>query len=351
MSDSRSDHDNAALSQKSSFSPPAAMPPCLQEFIPQDHLPDALSVRYRDDLYRNENPYHGQRVWEHFVANNALEFRRVKSDLTSDAGEEPNFRIASLNLEEANLLGVGNHSRVYIAPFQLPPPLHPSTPSGTVSVACKTAINDEEPRSLLENESKIYAQFPRSLQEELLGRHSARPDDRPEFLAAVVPKSYGYYKIAFEESKAGFEENIDEETKQGISRYVRSLSPILLMENCGDMIVPFRMPDHQKNHCLELIARLHGAGFTQGSLYPRNIVVQPGPLTLPPAARRLHTPSFRIIDFGKGVYFDPETCNEKAADFGSFLNDMLTEEARARREFNVDMPDGRFELCTTSYYY
>ena len=49
-----------------------------------------------------------------------------------------------------------------------------------------------------------------------------------------------------------------------------------------------------------LMHRLHAAGFTQGSFYERNILVQPGPLTLP-SPKRLHgNPSYRIIDFGRG---------------------------------------------------
>ena len=34
---------------------------------------------------------------------------------------------------------------------------------------------------------------------------------------------------------------------------------------------------------------------------PRNILVQPGPLHVPYAQRTLETPSYRIIDFGRGI--------------------------------------------------
>ena len=47
--------------------------------------------------------------------------------------------------------------------------------------------------------------------------------------------------------------------------------------------------------------RLHASGFTQNSMYARNILMQPGPLHAPPAMRSYTTPSFRIIDFGRGV--------------------------------------------------
>jgi len=51
-----------------------------------------------------------------------------------------------------------------------------------------------------------------------------------------------------------------------------------------------------------MFINLHHAGFIQGSVYPRNILIQPGPLTLPPSKRSLASPSFRIIDFGRAEY-------------------------------------------------
>ena len=47
---------------------------------------------------------------------------------------------------------------------------------------------------------------------------------------------------------------------------------------------------------------LHHAGFIQGSVYPRNVLIQPGPLTIPRSKRSLASPSFRIIDFGRAEY-------------------------------------------------
>jgi len=51
-----------------------------------------------------------------------------------------------------------------------------------------------------------------------------------------------------------------------------------------------------------MFVNLHNAGFLQGSVYPRNVLIQPGPLTLPPSERSLASPSFRIIDFGRAEY-------------------------------------------------
>ena len=50
-----------------------------------------------------------------------------------------------------------------------------------------------------------------------------------------------------------------------------------------------------------LLDRLHEAKSVQGSTYHRNIVVQPGPLCVPRANRSLDNPSYRLIDFGRGI--------------------------------------------------
>jgi hypothetical protein len=36
-------------------------------------------------------------------------------------------------------------------------------------------------------------------------------------------------------------------------------------------------------------------------MHERNILAQPGPLNLPPADRSFNEPSYRIIDFGRGL--------------------------------------------------
>jgi hypothetical protein len=49
--------------------------------------------------------------------------------------------------------------------------------------------------------------------------------------------------------------------------------------------------------------RLHQQDVLQGSFAARNFLVQPGPLNLPPSERSLDTPSFRMVDFGRGQHF------------------------------------------------
>jgi hypothetical protein len=77
--------------------------------------------------------------------------------------------------------------------------------------------------------------------------------------------------------------------------------------------------------------RLHNARFTQGSVHWGNILMQPGPLTNPRAKRSFKTPSFRLIDFGRGEFFDGDGDESQATDkfedekwrFRFYLCDML----------------------------
>ncbi len=91
--------------------------------------------------------------------------------------------------------------------------------------------------------------------------------------------------------------------------------------------------------------------IVQGSFYVRNIMCQPGPLTLPPERRSYDTPSFRIIDFGRGKCWDweldqdsgdkEEEGSEKRDELRrGFRKRVLDEVARARRELLV--PDFAF---------
>ena len=54
-----------------------------------------------------------------------------------------------------------------------------------------------------------------------------------------------------------------------------------------------------RKECFALYKYLHDAGFAQLSPDPADVLVQPGPLTVPPAERTLECPSFRLVDFGR----------------------------------------------------
>ncbi|KAI0063840.1 hypothetical protein BV25DRAFT_1823904 [Artomyces pyxidatus] len=250
--------------------------------------------------------------WNEYLATNSLKFTRVV--LESPDSPTPTsrpLRTATLSLDDAKVLGTGNHSKVYLAPLWLPETM---SATGAVSVACKLACDAYESthsaKSHLSNEAAMFSAFPRSLQENWTGLHAAKPDQRPEFMPAVVPKFYGYYKPSTDSSAGPMPVDL--------ARSIKRLSPILLMEHCGTNITQsgsYPLTEAHKKACLSLFVRLHAAGFVQESPFPRNVTVQPGPLSLPPAARRMQTPSFRIIDFGRGQHMDLETETWKILGF------------------------------------
>lgn len=97
-------------------------------------------------------------------------------------------------------------------------------------------------------------------------------------------------------------EPVDEQPKTKIRR--EYLSPILLIENCGQPIDPDILSVDERQECASILYRMHRAGWTHGSFYARNIVYQPGPLTQWPTFRGLEPIRprvFRLIDFGRSA--------------------------------------------------
>ncbi|KAJ7886638.1 hypothetical protein B0H14DRAFT_2338137, partial [Mycena olivaceomarginata] len=132
------------------------------------------------------------------------------------------------------------------------------------------------------------------------GLNLVTPIMHPVPVAAVVPKFYGYYVPVKEDSSLSY-------------RAWHSMSPILLLEECGKPILADKFTPDERSECYSLALRLHYAEFTQNSFYVRNILRQPGPLTVAPSERSDKTPSFRIIDFGRGEHWPLklEAANEK----------------------------------------
>ena len=95
-------------------------------------------------------------------------------------------------------------------------------------------------------------------------------------------------------------------------------------------------PPPSRTECFSLILRLHHMDIVQGSFYVRNIMIQPGPLTLPPEKRSFDHPSFRIIDFGRGHFWDWELdqpdVEKRRFEFARRMGDEV---ARARNELHV----------------
>ncbi|KAI0308994.1 hypothetical protein OF83DRAFT_1021278, partial [Amylostereum chailletii] len=87
------------------------------------------------------------------------------------------------------------------------------------------------------------------------------------------------------------------------------LSPILLLEGCGqstDQLRRYRPSHVEQNTVSSLLLRLYAEKYIHHSLASRNVVEQPGPLSLPPDCRRKCIPSLRIIDFGRATSWERE---------------------------------------------
>ena len=137
---------------------------------------------------------------------------------TIDLEASDEERIAHLRISAHGLLGVGHHSLVFQSALTLPLPLTANTPSGEVRVAAKLAFARPGEREMLEKEAVIYNKFPKHLMETWSGYNLVTPHKYPVPVDPVVPKFFGYYVPADEENK--------------------SLSPILLLEECGKPVTP-----------------------------------------------------------------------------------------------------------------
>ncbi|KAF9509989.1 hypothetical protein BS47DRAFT_1300795, partial [Hydnum rufescens UP504] len=151
------------------------------------------------------------------------------------------------------------------------------------TVAAKIPLSRSSRSIFVFNEACIYEQLPEYLSESYDGFYMVPKDITGTRAVPVVPKSYGYY------------------TMDGVDKSGRRHNPILLIEECGEPIATYDSECAQLPLSDSMVRRLHRAGFYQGSFSPRNIVMQPGPLHFPPAQRTLDQPSYRIIDFGRGV--------------------------------------------------
>ncbi|KAL1743706.1 hypothetical protein HDZ31DRAFT_64780 [Schizophyllum fasciatum] len=178
--------------------------------------------------------------------------------------DEQDVLASSLPLRDPDFAGVAG----------LPPPI------ARVRVAAKLSIEGDQH---LAHEARIYAKFPASLAQHREGTKEYKQLTCPVPLGAIVPQFYGYY-VPNEESEDG-----------------EYLSPILLVEACGTPVEGKSLTHLEEQTTASLFLRLQDAGFVQNSEYPRNVLMQAGPLSRPPKERRVYTPSFRLIDFGRAV--------------------------------------------------
>ncbi|KDQ58457.1 hypothetical protein JAAARDRAFT_193028 [Jaapia argillacea MUCL 33604] len=314
--------------------------PKLEEFIPEQYFPDFLMVHDPDDLTSGghmsgkageESQASGEgdgrksaKVEQKANKKKPVKYRRIypvfnseqPSDRSEDSAGAPPPRIGHLYLSDTDILGEGHHSCVYRAEMKLPRPLSARSPNKRVAIAAKIPFRGDSPRALLDNEAKIYNQFPKHMMEDWCGYNLVTPSMYPTPVCPVVPKFYGYWVPA--------EEDEDSDVRRGKRKAEPKVErrPILLMEQCGVPITPETLtkdekyvmafgplclacqvspltPAYVRSECMSLLLRLHLEDVVHGSIYLRNICIQPGPLTAHPLLRTTKTPSFRIIDFGR----------------------------------------------------
>ncbi|KAI0761339.1 hypothetical protein BD413DRAFT_647260 [Trametes elegans] len=293
--------------------------PKLEEFIPDPFLPDTLMVHDPD---RTTN-YQGS-------PNEPIKYRRVTYSRPGPTGGkvtievvEPQAeeQVAHLYLRNKNELGQGHHS--------------------FVTVAAKLAVARCGPHRLLHNEARTYAHLPKHVQEEYCGLNIVPPCRFPVLIGPVVPKYYGFY-LPVDQDGQIVDTSRDGKHNQCYSCGVDWLSPILLMEECGDPVKPEKFTVDQRTECFSLVLRLHELNVAQNSFYLRNIMIQPGPLDLPPAQRSFARPSFRIIDLGRATCLAVKLAEigteDKAARrraISSVHQELWDEEKLAREELLI----------------
>ncbi|VDC02513.1 unnamed protein product [Peniophora sp. CBMAI 1063] len=161
----------------------------------------------------------------------------------------------------------------------------------------------------LAREAENYQAFPSYFFEHWNGYNLVVPLRDPTPCGALVPQFYGYYV-----PQGGFEPVLDTVLDEASAAKTKGapllpasyISPILLLEYCGIPINIDEMGPDDRNAAAALCQTFHFGGWAQNSMYERNVVVQPGPITEWPAFRGLNErwKSFRLIDFGRATPLD-----------------------------------------------
>ncbi len=159
--------------------------PKLEEFIPDDNLPDVLFVHDPFSITSSTTELYFHRTPDNTAPK---EYRRLYPDLPRGGYT----RVSHLYLHPNNSIGTGSHSLVHRAPLSLPWPLSASSRNGRVTVAAKTAFPLVDARGMLENEAGIYDEFPKHLMEDWSGFNIVPPLPFPVPVGPVLPKCFGY---------------------------------------------------------------------------------------------------------------------------------------------------------------
>ncbi|KAI6111556.1 hypothetical protein EDD16DRAFT_1433656, partial [Pisolithus croceorrhizus] len=149
----------------------------------------------------------------------------------------------------------------------------------------------------LAREAQNYQAFPQHFFQHWNGYNLVRPIRNPVPLHAVVPQFYGYYKPV--------EEIRGENASQ--SQPPPYLSPILLLEHCGQPIHLSSLSEDDLEECASLCLRFNQAGWLHESIALRNVLVQPGLPTQWPIERDNSRDNSR---------YDPEIHSSRLIGFG-----------------------------------
>ncbi|KAI0064498.1 hypothetical protein BV25DRAFT_1852313 [Artomyces pyxidatus] len=190
-------------------------------------------------------------------------------------GELPDAPVRMLEVAEVGWRGSARAPCKHAGAF--------APPTATVRVAAKLSLPEDEH---LVAEAANYQRFPRHLFQYWSGFNIIPPLHDPVPVHAVVPQFYGYYVP--ESLQAALGEDAPPEY----------LSPIMLLEDCGTPIDPTTLNLDDRSECASLLFRLHSAGFTHGSVFERNIVMQLGDIEDDPR-KKTQDRRFRLIDFGR----------------------------------------------------
>lgn len=362
----------------------------LETFIPDTLLPDDLLVHDLHNITGMCDPAHPSIPvrYVRVLPKSPDDTTGARNAYLARDPDKP-VRIAHLYLRKMNRLGTGSHSTVYRAPLELR--LDPdSQERSRVSVAVKAAGNQCGAHAMLQEEARIYTAFPRRLMEESDGivdesavdasdvedecsdalqppTATAEPagERRPASVSMVmrlthykeatdglcrlppiVPKFFGHYSpldLVYGGTYFRYHEDCYRDSRCTVKWHTR----LLLMEECGEPIDvdemnleqwcvhlaravlfdTYALPHVRSEACYGLFERLHAEGFVQGSAFARNVLTQPGPLSLPREERLSASPSFRIVDFGRGDGVSI-TSRERREKFEGFCKDELK---RARK--------------------
>ena len=163
-----------------------------------------------------------------------------------------------------------------------------------VAVIAKLSIQWDQH---LVREGQNYQSFPDHFFEHWSGYNLIPPLLDPVPVGAVVPQFYGYY-IPEKPQNPDDDSTIENQAHNGVDG--EYLSPILLIEDCGVPVDKTKLDQTDKTTCGSLLHRFHNASWIHDSFYERNILMQPGPLTVFPTIRKFSkTNVFRLIDFGR----------------------------------------------------